>query len=227
MTRTEPPRLFPLSESAFLIQLGDTISGEVHNRVRALVAAIDKADVPGLIEVVPAYASLAVHYDPAAVDAAAEPPSAVVERTLQSLIERAGSYKPTRGRLVEVPVRYGGTYGPDLPAVADRAGLSEADVIRMHSKAEYTVAMLGFSPGFAYLLGLPERLATPRHDKPRLSVPAGSVGIAGAQTGIYSLATPGGWRIIGRTPARLFDPVAEPPTLLSMGDRVRFSAEDG
>jgi KipI family sensor histidine kinase inhibitor len=126
------------------------------------------------------------------------------------------------GHLVEIPVRYGGTYGPDLVDVAAHSGLSIEAVIELHVQPVYTVAMLGFAPGFAYLLGLPETLATPRLATPRLRVPPGSVGIADAQTGVYALKTPGGWRIIGRTDLALFDPARESPFTLQAGDRVRF-----
>ena len=123
---------------------------------------------------------------------------------------------------MDIPVRYGGADGPDLDGVAYHAGLDADAVVRMHADAEYTVHMIGFAPGFPYLAGLPPQLATPRRASPRARVPAGSVGIAGSQTGIYPLSTPGGWRLIGRTDARLFRPAHEPPTLLAVGDRVRF-----
>ncbi|GAB2698520.1 5-oxoprolinase subunit PxpB [Paenibacillus thermoaerophilus] len=133
-----------------------------------------------------------------------------------------GEEEDGSGRLVRIPVRYGGADGPDLADVARYHGITEAEAVRLHSEAEYEVAMLGFAPGFAYLDGLAEALATPRLDEPRLSLPAGAVGIGGAQTGVYPLASPGGWRWIGTTPLAMFDPLREPPALLRAGDRVRF-----
>ena len=143
---------------------------------------------------------------------------------MQSLLPAAqllaADYAP--GPLVEIPVCYGGDFGPDLAAVARHAGLSEAAVVELHSAAEYLVYMVGFAPGFPYLGGLDARLAMPRRPAPRPLVPAGAVGIAGAQTGIYSLPTPGGWQLIGRTPRRLFDAARTPPSLLQAGSRLRF-----
>ena len=144
-------------------------------------------------------------------------------RVLESVsVEADELHAPAR--IVEIPVCYGGEYGPDIGDVAARAGLGEGAVAARHAAASYRVAMLGFSPGFPFLLGLPPELACPRRDTPRASVPAGSVGIAGAQTGVYPLESPGGWRIIGRTPLALFDVLREPPALLQPGDRVRFVA---
>jgi inhibitor of KinA len=141
---------------------------------------------------------------------------------LRERLTRLEIVAPPTGKVVEVPVLYGGEFGPDLDDVARRTELTTDDVVRLHSLAEYTVYMIGFAPGFPFLAGLPEQLAVPRRDSPRLAVPAGSVAIGGRQTGIYPLSTPGGWRIIGRTSLRLFRPEVEPPTLLELGDRVRF-----
>jgi inhibitor of KinA len=142
----------------------------------------------------------------------------------QSLDDRRGEcdFNELNGRIVTIPVSYGGEWGPDLAEVAERAGLSMEEAISLHSTAEYRVAMIGFAPGFPYLAGLPERLASPRKATPRQAVPAGSVGIAGVQTGIYPLSSPGGWQLIGRTSVTLFDPRRDPPSLLAPGDRVHF-----
>ncbi|WP_456367587.1 5-oxoprolinase subunit PxpB [Thermococcus sp.] len=202
-----------LGDSALLISFGERIDEEINEKVHALARAIEKAGFEWLVEVVPAYSSLAVIYDPALVDFES------VKRAIEGIEIVSERFE---GKLVEVPVVYGGEYGPDLEFVAKYNGLSVDDVIEIHSRPIYRVYFLGFLPGFAYLGGMDERIATPRLEKPRLKVPAGSVGIAGKQTGIYPLESPGGWRLIGRTPLRLFDPSKEPPTLLQPGDRVKF-----
>ena len=210
----------PLGDSALLISFGEVIDEGINDRVHALAREIERANFEWLIEVVPAYSSLAVIYDPLLIDFKGV--RETVER-IEVASERFG------GKLVEVPVVYGGQYGPDIEFVAEYNGLSVDDVIEIHSRPVYRVYFLGFLPGFAYLGGMDERIATPRLEKPRLKVPAGSVGIAGRQTGIYPLESPGGWRLIGRTPLRLFNPSNEPPTLLQPGDRVKFVPidEDG
>ncbi|MFC3532141.1 5-oxoprolinase subunit PxpB [Vogesella facilis] len=169
----------------------------------------------GFVDIVPAMNNLTVLLDPARHDAQA------VQQLLLTLWQQAGNAAPPQRR-VDIPVRYGGEHGPDLAAVAAHCGLSPQEVIARHSAARYTVFFLGFQPGFAYLGGLPPALATPRRAEPRLTVPAGSVGIGGAQTGIYPAASPGGWQLIGHTDLTLFDPQREPPSLLLPGDRVRF-----
>ena len=218
-------RIMPLGDSALRVELGNAISERTLARVRAADEALVAASLPGVVEVVPAYTTLTVYYNFSAAVSAGAPADNVVgwlgER-VGSVLKKAGKTSPRTGGRVEVPVCYGGEFGPDLARVAAKAKVSPEEVIRRHAKEEYLVAMLGFSPGFPYLLGLPEALATPRLAKPRTEVAAGSVGIAGAQTGIYPLATPGGWNLIGRTPLRLFRPENDPPTLLRAGDRVKF-----
>ncbi|CAD5244657.1 5-oxoprolinase subunit PxpB [Thermococcus camini] len=207
----------PLGDSTLLISLGEVIDEEINERIHSLARAIEKANFEWLIEVVPAYSSLAVIYDPVLIDFES------VKRAVEGVEFTSERFE---GKLVEVPVVYGGEYGPDLEFVAEHNGLTVDDVIEIHSKPTYRVYFLGFLPGFAYLGGMDDRIATPRLEKPRLKVPAGSVGIAGKQTGIYPLGSPGGWRLIGRTPLKLFDPSKEPPTLLQPGDRVRFVPVD-
>ena len=167
-------------------------------------------------EAVPSYRSLLVHYDPLQLSCEE------VETFLSEMLQKCAETPPPESRLVEISTVYGGECGPDIEFVAEHSGLSVKDVIRLHSGATYTVYMLGFTPGFPYLGGLPEAIAAPRLPTPRKSVPAGSVGIAGPQTGIYPSATPGGWRLIGRTPVTLFDPQRSPPAVLRPGDQVRF-----
>ncbi len=175
---------------------------------------------PGVSEWVPAYTTVAVYYRSWETD------YDTLRLALTRRARRRGPPSLAAGedgpRLVEIPVCYGGASGPDLDAVARLHGLTPDEVIRRHCAPRYRVQFLGFLPGFAYLSGLPPGLETPRLDTPRLAVPAGAVGIGGAQTGIYPLESPGGWRILGRTPLRLFDPSHEPPALLRAGDRVRF-----
>jgi len=211
------PRIRPVGEMAFTIEFGYRVDTDLNRRVHALDALLEDAPLAGIVERVPTYRSLLVIFDPSNTDTAA----------LQSELLRlaAGDLAQgsvTAGRLIEIPVRYGGSDGPDLGDVATHCGLTPTDVIAQHAAVTYQVAMLGFAPGFTYLLGLPPALATPRLPTPRLRVPPGSVGIAGSQTGIYALSTPGGWRIIGRTPLRLFDPDRDHPFMVEAGDRVRF-----
>lgn len=209
-------RFLPAGDSALVVELGNAISPEINRRVRALDRALRAVSIPGIVEVLPTYRSLLVYYDP-------------LRTSLEELQERIGRLdvpeeeKEERGkRVVEVPVMYGGSYGPDLAHVAEYHRLRPDEVIALHSGTDYVVAMMGFTPGFPYLMGLPEQLATPRLQTPRRSVPAGSVGIAENQTGIYPIESPGGWNIIGRTPLRLFDVQREPPFLIGPGDWVRF-----
>ncbi len=211
------PRILPVGEAAFTVEFGDTVDEALNRRVHAFDAALQAQSVPGIVETVPTYRSLLVMYDPQVSQA-----DAMRAALIDALDALAATDLPA-GRLVEIPVRYGGEAGPDLADVAAHCGMTEAAVIGLHAQPVYTVAMLGFAPGFAYLLGLPEALATPRLATPRLRVSPGSVGIAGAQTGVYALSTPGGWRIIGRTALTLFDAVRAEPFALHAGDRVRFT----
>jgi inhibitor of KinA len=181
-----------------------------------------------MVEYVPAFASVAVHYDPMRVPASpterAASPHVQITRLLHGLLADLRVETLAPAPLVEIPVCYGGDFGPDLEDVARAHDLTPDEVVRLHSGGEYLVYMVGFMPGFGYLGGLPERLATPRRSVPRTHVPTGTVGIGGKQTGVYPLESPGGWNLIGRTPRRMFLPEKEPPTLLEMGDRVRFRA---
>jgi KipI family sensor histidine kinase inhibitor len=217
-----PYTIETLGEDALLLRFGDAADVSVNARVHALSHRIERVRPPWLRDLVPAYASLALFVDPDAFDCTLEP-LAEAGRWLQQQ-DFEGDDAGIAGRSVEIPVRYGGEHGPDLATLATHAGLGEDDVIARHCAAQYRVAMLGFSPGFPYLIGLDPLLAMPRLDTPRTCVPAGSVGIGGAQTGIYPQAGPGGWRIIGCTTLALFDPLHDPPTLLAPGDRVRFIA---
>ena len=203
------------------IEFGDRVDTNLNRRVHALDALLEDASLAGVVERVPTYRSLLVIFDPLKTD------SVALQTELLRLAGGDLTQRPfTARRLIRIPVRYGGSDGPDLDDVAVHCGLSPADVVAQHAAVTYQVAMLGFAPGFTYLLGLPPALATPRLATPRLRVPPGSVGIAGNQTGIYALSTPGGWRIIGRTPLQLFDPDREEPFLVEAGDRVRFVVDE-
>ncbi len=218
-------RLYPLGDAAVVLELGQTIAPATHRLLQALARLLDRHPPPGLREYVPAFTTLTVYYDPWELSQNNRlPPYEQVASYLRGLLPAAqaaaADYAP--GPLVEIPVCYGGDLGPDLAAVAQHTQLSAAQVIERHSAPEYLVYMVGFAPGFPYLGGLDARLATPRRAAPRPLVPAGAVGIAGVQTGIYSLPTPGGWQLIGRTPLRLFDASRARPSLLQAGDRLRF-----
>ncbi len=205
----------PASDASLLVSFGDSISLEAHHQVLRLAQAL--ADMPlGVRNLHPAFASVLVDFDPRRCT------QAQIESLIRERLAASETISHGERRLIEIPVRYGGEFGPDLAEVARHTGLSPERVVELHSSAEYLVYFLGFSPGFPYLGGMPPELATPRLPAPRRRVPAGSVAIGGAQTGIYPLESPGGWRLIGRTPLRLFDAAAEPPALLAIGDRVRF-----
>lgn len=206
----------PASDASLLVRFGASMSDAAHRSVLSLLSALSGDPPPGLLDLRPAYGSLLVVFDPVRTD-----PDAMEGAVKRALAASAEGSAP-RARHVDVPVLYGGEAGPDLDGIAEAAGLTADEASALHAHASYRVAFLGFAPGFAYLSGLPERLVAPRLPTPRTRVPAGSVGIAGDQTGIYPLDSPGGWRLIGRTPLSLFSPSREPMSLLLPGDRVRF-----
>ncbi|MCI0439748.1 MAG: 5-oxoprolinase subunit PxpB [Chloroflexi bacterium] len=214
----ERPRVLPAGDRALVVELGDAISPDINRRVRNLTLAIERTRVPGVFDLVPAYRSVLVYYDPLATS------YAQLQDRLQELAQNLDEQAIESPRVVHIPVAYGGEHGPDIEFVASHAGLTIDEVIRIHTDADYLVYMMGFSPGFAYMGGLSKKLVTPRLKTPRTEIPAGSVGIAESQTGIYPIASPGGWQLIGRTPLRMFDPHREPPAILSAGDHVRFVA---
>jgi inhibitor of KinA len=219
-----PVQLLPLGDSAVVLQFGEAISPDTQRRIQAVAAHLQAQPFAGMVELVPAFTTLTVYYQPWLINQAGHLDAyAHVARQLQELLPQVPPATELPALpLVEVPVCYGGAFGPDLELVAQHTGLAAAEVVALHASPEYLVYMIGFAPGFPYLGGLDARLATPRREQPRPQVPAGSVGIGGPQTGIYSLPTPGGWQLIGRTPLRLFTPVAESPSLLRAGQRLRF-----
>lgn len=217
-------RIAPAGDRALVVRLGDRIDDATFQRVQSALARLHGV-AREITDVVAGFATVTVHYEPARVaTVGGELPHAALTRTIAALLEGPAPGVATRGPLVEIPVCYEGELAPDLEEVARHAGLSIGEVVELHAAAEYTVHMIGFVPGFPYLGGLDPRLATPRRAEPRTRVPAGSVGIGGAQTGVYPIASPGGWRLIGRTPLRLFDARREASSLLQVGDRVRFRA---
>ncbi|HWR53024.1 MAG TPA: 5-oxoprolinase subunit PxpB [Bryobacteraceae bacterium] len=204
------------SDQSILVVLGDGATLDAHRRVLAFLRALEIEPIDGVLNVHPAYCSVLVRFD------AVRFAHGDMNSRLAAAIERAASVPEVGSRLVRIPVRYGGEDGPDLDWLAEYHSMTPAQVVDAHASARYRVHFLGFAPGFAYLGGLPESLATPRLANPRQAVRAGSVGIGGSQTGVYALPTPGGWRIIGRTPLVMFDPTRAPMSLLAIGDEVTF-----
>jgi len=213
-------RIAPASDSALFIGFGDSISLETHRRVISLFRAVERLRNPHVRNLHPGYASLVIDFDPL------ELTHEQLESLVGPLILESSPPDLEASRVVEIPVCYDREFAPDLATVAQFVSLTEEHVIATHSSSDYFVCFLGFSPGFAYLGGLASQLHVPRLVTPRKHVNSGSVGIAGAQTGIYPNDSPGGWQLIGRTPARMFDPSADPPSRLQPGDRVRFRRID-
>jgi inhibitor of KinA len=211
-----PCRVVPLGDTACTVEFERRIDPAVNDRVLAFADAVRAQRWPGVLDVVPTYCSVTIHIDPLIEDV-----TVLSDRAL-TLSRTAFMACKRPGRAHTIPVLYGGEWGPDLPDVAAFANLSIEETIRQHTSVSYRVYMLGFSPGFPYLGPVPAAIAIPRLSTPRTSVPAGSVGIAERQTGIYPTATPGGWRLIGRTPVALYRPHATVPCLINAGDTVRF-----
>jgi inhibitor of KinA len=218
--------VLPLAEYALLVHWGNRIDPLLHDAVQALYRTLLAASLPGLRDLVPAYGSLTLVLDPDWFDRAhpGTDPLLIARSWVDAALSAPVSDKVADTRTVEIPVCYEGAFAPDLEALAERAGQSVADVIALHTAAVYRVYLLGFLPGFAYMGTVNAHIAAPRLARPRVRVPVGSVGIAGRQTGIYPLESPGGWNLIGRTPLRLFDPHRPEPVLLRSGDQVRFRA---
>jgi inhibitor of KinA len=222
-------QITPLGDSALVVRLRDNLedaSENVLDEVLALLDHIKRAQIPGVIELAPAYTTVALFFDPLKIIAAGAKPDEIFawleERIGRAVSSGDGHTKRASPSVVEIPVCYEEPFALDLDEVSKHVGLSPEEVVDLHCSAEYRVSCLGFTPGFPYLSGLPRQLATPRRPVPRKEVPAGSVGIGGGQTGIYPMRSPGGWNVIGCTPLRLFDANKIPPTLLHAGDCVRF-----
>ena len=213
-------RILVSSDQSLCVEFGNAISEEISNQVRAYTLAAEQAAIEGVVEYVPTYRSVTVHYRPEVIGYAA------LKDRLMALTEKMGEMELPPAQTIDIPVLYGGEYGPDLAHVAEVNNLTEQEVVDIHTKPEYIIYMLGFTPGFCYLGGMDPRISTPRLKVPRVKIPAGSVGIAGSQTGIYPVDSPGGWQLIGRTPLRMYDPNRERPILLDAGMHLRYHPID-
>lgn len=213
-------RFLLTGDSSLSVEFGNVISEEINRQVRAFALALERENIPGIVETVPTYRSLAVHYDPMVLSCGE------LKARLSALLETEKELCVPPAEVLVIPVLYGGEEGPDLPFVAKYTGLSAEEVVKIHSSADYLIYMLGFTPGFTYLGGLDPVLETPRLATPRVRIPAGSVGIAGKQTGIYPIDSPGGWQLIGRTPVKLYDPARTVQVLPKAGQYIRFMAVD-
>jgi len=228
--------IIPLGDSALIVRVREEFEDAPEETLEEVLRTFHRlrsAAIPGVIELAPAYTSVAVFFDPLTLAKASGTPNALFDwlakRVREVLGGGAGLGRRVRStrrnvRVVEIPACYDSEFALDIERVAERAQISTSEVVDLHSAAEYRVSCIGFTPGFPFLSGMPKKLATPRRETPRKEIPAGSVGIGGAQTGIYPLPSPGGWNLIGRTPLKLFDPTKNPPALLQAGDRVRFRA---
>ena len=209
-------RILTAGDSSLLIEFGNEISPEINRRIAAVVELMRDQQIEGVVDVIPAFCSLLVNYDPRVAG------YEKMKKRLESLVRVDIKVGQVKRKIFEIPVLYGGEYGPDLASIAEHAGISQDEVIAIHSSRDYLIYMLGFLPGFCYLGGLDERIHTPRLSNPRLRIRAGSVGIGGSQTGIYPLDSPGGWQLMGMTPVKTYDPEREIPILVEAGNYIRF-----
>jgi inhibitor of KinA len=223
--------IVPLGDSALIVRVREEFEDapeETLNEVLHAFEQLRSAAIPGVIELAPAYTSVAVFFDPVDVAKASGADSDMFDwlatRIGAATVPKPRGSRRSAPRTVEIPVCYDPEFAPDLDEVARHAQVSTGQAVELHSAADYRVACIGFVPGFPFMAGLPKKIATPRRSNPRKEIPPGAVGIGGAQTGIYPLRSPGGWNLIGRTPLKLFNPTKDPPALLRAGDRVRFRA---
>jgi KipI family sensor histidine kinase inhibitor len=223
-TANPPWQIVPSGDRCLIIEFAATADLGANRKARAAAAKISAAALPGVTDVVPALTTVGVHYRPCAVPLAAtkQIPFEALASLMEGVLHQVEPSSCAASSVIEIPVCYGGEYGPDLEDVAAACGLTPAQVIELHSEAAIDVMMLGFAPGHPYVGRFDERLAPPRRATPRTAVAAGSIGLANRQTVIYPMVLPGGWNLIGRTPLALFDPDRESPCLLAAGDRVRF-----
>lgn len=229
------PELSPLGDTGIIVEFGSSIDQQSNRKVQSLTAYLEQNPFPGLLEIIPAFVTVTIFYDPIKLydpisgdnwkrhgSSDFHSPYEIISGIIKRLTANLDTLVESASNIIQIPVCYGGELGPDLNHVAEHHGLSPEEVIEIHSSQDYLVYMIGFAPGFPYLGGMPERIATPRRSSPRLTIEAGTVGIGGSQTGIYPISTPGGWQLIGRTPLQLFRPDHPQPSLLKAGDIVRF-----
>ncbi|MBB5172642.1 5-oxoprolinase subunit PxpB [Texcoconibacillus texcoconensis] len=208
----------PLGDTGLRIHFGEKISPQINQLIRRFAILLEQQELPGVIEWIPTYTAISISYNPYIVS------YHDLKATLIEMKDKQTDATLPPARIIHMPTCYGGDYGPDLAEVAKRNGLREEEVISIHTASDYLTYMMGFTPGFPYLGGMSQKIATPRLAEPRAHVPKGSVGIAGSQTGVYPMSTPGGWQLIGRTPLKLYDPYRENPILLQAGDYLKFIA---
>lgn len=213
-------RFLMTGDTSVLVEFGNEISTEINARIRAFNIALEKKKIPGIVETVPTYRSLTVHYRPEIIR------YEKLRDALNGLLGSLDKVEIPPASVVEIPVLYGGEMGPDIEFVAKHNGKTVEEVIKIHSAPEYLIYMLGFTPGFPYMGGMSAEIATPRLTSPRVKIPGGSVGIAGSQTGVYPIDSPGGWQLIGRTPLNLYDAARETPILLQAGQYVKYRPVD-
>ncbi len=213
-------RILTEGDSSVLIEFGKEISPEINRKITATVQMMKEQHIEGVVDMIPAFCSLLINYDPRVIS------FDELKKRLEHLVKLDAKAGKNRKKIYEIPVCYGGEYGPDMENIAKNAGLTEEEVIKIHSSRDYLIYMLGFLPGFCYLGGLDERIHTPRLANPRIKINAGSVGIGGSQTGIYPLDSPGGWQLMGMTPVKTYDPDREIPILVEAGDYIRFVPVD-
>lgn len=216
----EKIKILTAGDSSLLIEFGKEISPEINKRISATVQLMKEQHIEGVVDVIPAFASLLINYDPRVIAY-----DKLVKR-MKHLLKMDAKVETGKKRIFEIPVCYGGEFGPDLENIAKHANLTEQEVIDIHSSRDYLIYMLGFLPGFCYLGGLDERIYTPRLVNPRIKIEAGSVGIGGSQTGIYPLESPGGWQLMGKTPVKTYDPERETPIMVEAGNYIRFIPVD-
>lgn len=209
-------RFLTTGDTSLCVEFGNEISPTLNTKIRAFTIALSGSGIPGIVETVPTYRSLMIHYDPEVIRYAP-----LLDR-LRSLLDQLDRVSVPPSQVLEIPVLYGGDVGPDLDFVARHNSKTPEEVVKIHTSAEYLIYMLGFTPGFTYLGGMSQEIAAPRLKNPRVKIPAGSVGIAGSQTGVYPIDSPGGWQLIGRTPVRMYDAGRDKPILPEAGQYIKF-----
>lgn len=212
------PRILATGDCGVVVEFGNEINETINNKIREYITCLRKRKVTGISEIIPTFRSILVQYDPRFIR------FEEIKQILEEMLEQKEIDEKTTGRVIEIPVCYEGEYAPDIEYVANHAGLTVEEVIQIHTAKEYLIYMLGFLPGFPYLGGLDERIYTPRLEKPRIKIRAGSVGIGGEQTGLYPLESPGGWQLIGTTPVKAYNITKEVPIPYEAGDYIRFRA---